>query len=94
MLMARSVGSIGTALPAFLYGLTGYCWVLDATTGRQAGQTGADGQLRPPESRSHRDALVGSTVWAATASSSPVRVSRSTSSRRRALNASMVLAAS
>jgi hypothetical protein len=45
------------------------------------------------EGRSHSDALVGSTVWSATARSSPVRLSRSTSSRRRALNASIVLAA-
>jgi hypothetical protein len=44
--------------------------------------------------RSHSDTWVGCIVWSATASSSTVRASRSTWSRRRALNASMVLAAS
>ena len=44
--------------------------------------------------RSHSDARVGCMVWSTTASSSAVRVSRSTSSRRRALNAAMVVAAS
>ena len=71
----------------FWYGLTGYCRVLDATTGHASPARPAPAGQRRPASRSHRDALVGSTVWAATASSSPVRVSRSTSSRRRALNA-------
>ena len=43
--------------------------------------------------RSHSDALVGCMVWSTAASSSADNVSKSTSSRRRALNLSMVLAA-
>src|SRR5215208_4093930 len=93
-----ALGQIGRvdrhALPPFRYGLTGYCWVLDATTGHASPARPAPTGQRRPASRSHRDALVGSTVWPATASNSPVRVSRSTSSRSRALNAWMVLAAS
>jgi hypothetical protein len=44
--------------------------------------------------RSHSDEVVGSTVWSTTISSSVVKVSRSTWSRRRTLNALIVLAAS
>ena len=46
------------------------------------------------DGRSHRNAVVGCIVWSTTASSSADRVSRSTCSRRRAPNASIVLAAS
>ena len=48
---------------------------------------------RSADGRSHSDSRVGSMVRSATATSSAARVSRSTWSRRRALNASMVLAA-
>src|SRR5918992_4708115 len=54
----------------------------------------AVGRTRSVEGRSHNDALVGCIVWSTTASSSTERVSRSISSRSRALNAPMVLAAS
>jgi hypothetical protein len=47
----------------------------------------------PTEGRSHNDALVGSMVCSTTARSFADSVSRSTCSRRRALNASMVVAA-
>jgi hypothetical protein len=46
-----------------------------------------------PEDRSQSEARVGSMVWSTTASSSVERVSRSTWSRRRVENTSMVLAA-
>jgi len=46
------------------------------------------------ERRSHSDTRVGCMVWLTTATNSAERVSRSTSSRRRALNAATVLAAS
>src|SRR6266511_5083467 len=45
------------------------------------------------EGRSHSDTLVGCMVWSTTASSSAVRVSRSTCWRSRALNAAIVWAA-
>jgi hypothetical protein len=45
------------------------------------------------EGRSQHEIWVGSIVWATTATSSADRVSRSISSRRRVLNASIVLAA-
>ena len=44
--------------------------------------------------RSHSDEVVGSTVWSTTLSRSAVKVSRSTWSRSRTLNASIVRAAS
>jgi hypothetical protein len=44
--------------------------------------------------RSHSDDVVGSTVWSTTISKSVVKVSRSTWSRSRTLNASIVRAAS
>ena len=44
--------------------------------------------------RNHSDARVGCIVWSTTSSSSPVKVRRSSSSRRRALKAPMVWAAS
>jgi hypothetical protein len=46
------------------------------------------------EGRSHSDALVGCIVWSTTPSNSAESVSRSSCSRSRELNASMVLAAS
>jgi hypothetical protein len=49
---------------------------------------------RPSEGRSHSDPAVGCMVWSTTASSSAVKVSRSTSWRSRALKAAMVWAAS
>jgi hypothetical protein len=52
------------------------------------------GSLAVAGGRSHSDVWVGCTVWSTTASSSTVRVSRSTCSRSWALNASMVRAAS
>jgi hypothetical protein len=56
-------------------------------------QPGDGRQERSAGGRNHKDALVGSMVWSTTATSSAQRVSRSTSSRSRALNASIVLAA-
>jgi hypothetical protein len=51
-------------------------------------------RVDPARWRSHNDTAVGCIVWSTTASSSVVKASRSTSWRRRALNRSIVLAAS
>jgi hypothetical protein len=50
--------------------------------------------FEPAGWRSHNDTAVGCMVWSTTASSSVVKASRSTSWRRRALNRSIVRAAS
>jgi hypothetical protein len=63
--------------------------------GRPGGVAQAPGRrTRSVEARSQSDALVGCIVWLTTASSSADSVSRSISSRRRALNAAIVWAAS
>jgi hypothetical protein len=51
-------------------------------------------RVDPAGWRSHNDTAVGCIVWSTTASSSVDKASRSTSWRRRALNRSIVLAAS
>ena len=58
------------------------------------GRVSAPVQERTADGRSHSDTVVGSIVCSTPDSSSAERVSRSTSSRSRALNASTVLAAS
>jgi hypothetical protein len=63
--------------------------------GRPGGVAQAPGRRsRSVEARSQSDALVGCIVWLTTASNSADSVSRSISSRRRALNAAIVWAAS
>src|ERR671923_238348 len=70
-----------------LPGFQGGYWLADRTTGQILAVVVFDGG-------DHRNAVVGCIVWPTTASSSADRVSRSTCSRRRAPNASIVLAAS
>ena len=70
------------------------CWVDRRAWFGPAGGRAYRGSLGLAGGRSHSVAWVGCMVWSTTASSSALRVSRSTSWRSRALNAAMVRAAS
>jgi hypothetical protein len=79
--------------PEGLEGLGTAAWFLDdASVSPDYGSAGCAGRRRG--GRSHSDARVGCIVWSTTASSSPVRASRSVCWRSRALKAWMVWAAS
>jgi hypothetical protein len=89
---ASGLDYLDFVVPAVLLLSAGYGAALMLASGRdQLACDALRGEAR--DGRSPRDAVLGSTVWSMTDSSSAESESRSSSSRKRTLNASMVLAA-